>query len=142
VRPGLYRGAVCGRELVREGAGESTGCCACNCPAYPGNGPACASCAQSTNDPGRSDPAGAKAQLVKLPPPRAQLIRLPEWKIDESHPVILPYGTEVLAALRGYLGSETQLPRVGHVGDTWAIGDNLWVWITAPGASNATWIDP
>jgi hypothetical protein len=83
-----------------------------------------------------------RAQLVKLPPPRAQLIRLPEWKIDDSHLLQMPYGTEVFATLRGYLGSEAQLPRLGHIGDAWAIGDNIRVWATVPGTGMPTWVDP
>jgi len=27
------------------------------------------------------------------------------------------------------------------VGDTWIVGDTPWVWITAPGAARADWID-
>jgi hypothetical protein len=54
----------------------------------------------------------------------------------------MPYGTEVFATLRGYLGNETQLPREGHIGDTWVVGDNVWVWITVPGTGMPTWVDP
>jgi hypothetical protein len=81
--------------------------------------------------------------LVKLPPPRAQLVRLPEWKLGEEWQLIMPYGLKVLGRYKGRLDAEWMLPAGGNaIGDRWAIGDNLWVWITAPGASNAAWIDP
>ena len=37
-----------------------------------------------------------RAILVKLPPPRAQLVSLPEWSIGEARPVMMPYNLEVL----------------------------------------------
>ena len=84
-----------------------------------------------------------RATLVKLPPPRAQLVRLPEWKFGEERQLIMPYGLKVLGRYKGRLDAEWMLPASGNaIGDTWAIGDNLWVWITAPSASNAAWIDP
>jgi hypothetical protein len=87
------------------------------------------------------------APVQQLPPvgspaPRAQLVKLPEWKIDDSHLIWMPYGMQVLAALRGYLGTEAQLPREGHVGDMWVVGSTPWVWITVPGTGRPTWVDP
>ena len=41
--------------------------------------------------------------LVKLPPPKAQLVRLPEWRVGEQRPVTIPYGFEVLARYKGQL---------------------------------------
>jgi hypothetical protein len=35
--------------------------------------------------------------LVNLPPPKAQLFRLPEWRVGEQRPVTIPYGVEVFA---------------------------------------------
>jgi len=78
-----------------------------------------------------------------LPPPRAQLIRLPEWRIGEERPVTMPYGVEVAARLKGKLPSTGMLPMFGNaIGDTWVIGDSAWVWVAAPGAGTANWIDP
>jgi hypothetical protein len=79
-----------------------------------------------------------RAVLVKLPPPRAKLV----WKIDDSHIVTMPYGMQVRATLRGFLGAENQLPRVGRIGDMWLVGDVPWIWIQVPGTVAATWIDP
>src|SRR5262249_30096053 len=39
-----------------------------------------------------------QAALVKLPPPRAQLISLPEWKVGETRPVSMPYNLGVLVS--------------------------------------------
>jgi len=78
-----------------------------------------------------------------MPPPRAQLIRLPEWRIGEERPVMTPYGLEVSARLKGKLPSADMLPASGNaIGDAWVIGDTAWVWIAAPGAPSAKWIDP
>jgi hypothetical protein len=88
-------------------------------------------------------PYAPRAELVKLPPPRAQLIRLPEWRIGEERSMTMPYGVKVAARLRGKLVSSDMLPMFGNaIGDTWVIGDSAWVWITAPGAGSANWIDP
>jgi hypothetical protein len=88
-------------------------------------------------------PYAPRAELVRLPPPRAQLIRLPEWRIGEERPVMMPYGLEVAARLRGKVLSTDRLPMSGNaIGDTWVIGDSVWVWVAAPGASSANWIDP
>ena len=84
-----------------------------------------------------------RAALVKLPPPRAQLVSLPEWKVGETRPVLMPYNLEVLATCKGRLASEEMLPSSGNaLGDTWGVGDTPWVWIWAPGAARADWIDP
>jgi len=84
-----------------------------------------------------------RATLVKPPPPRAVLVRLPQWRIGEERPVMMPYGLEVAARLKGKLPFGDMLPMSGNeVGDTWVIGDSAWVWVTAPGAGSAKWIDP
>ena len=84
-----------------------------------------------------------RATLVKLPPPKAQLVRLPEWRVGETRPVMMPYNFEVLATYKGRLGSESMLPSSGNaLGDTWIVGETPWVWIWAPGAAQADWIDP
>jgi hypothetical protein len=87
--------------------------------------------------------AAPRAELIKLPPPRAELVRLPEWRIGQTRPVLMPYNLEVLATYKGQLGSEAMLPQSGNLlGDMWVAGDTPWVWIWAPGAARADWIDP
>ena len=54
----------------------------------------------------------------------------------------MPYGTVVRATLRGFLENENQLPRVGHTGDMWVVGNVPWIWITVPGTGAPTWVDP
>ena len=90
-----------------------------------------------------NNPPAPRATLVKLPPPRAQLVRLPEWKVGEQRPVMMPYHLEALATYGGRLESQDMLPSSGNqLGDTWVVGNTPWVWIWAPGATRADWIDP
>ena len=90
-----------------------------------------------------SAPYAPRATLIKLPPPRAVLVRLPQWRIGEERPMMMPYGLEVSALLKGRLPSTDMLPMSGNsIGDTWVVGDSAWVWVTAPGAGSARWIDP
>ena len=35
-----------------------------------------------------------RAVLAKLPPPKAQLVRLPQWRVGEQRPVTIPYEVE------------------------------------------------
>jgi len=84
-----------------------------------------------------------RAALVKLPPPRAQLIRLPEWRVGEERQLLMPYGLKVLGRLKGCLAAEWMLPQEGNViGDTWIVGETPWVWVCPVGGSVPTWIDP
>jgi hypothetical protein len=88
-------------------------------------------------------PHAPRATLVKLPPPRAVLVHLPQWRIGEERPVMMPYGVEVTAVLKGKLPSADMLPMAGNaIGDTWVIRDSAWVWVAAPGTGSANWIDP
>jgi hypothetical protein len=88
-------------------------------------------------------PYAPRATLVKLPSPRAVLVRLPQWRIREERSLMMPYGLEVAALLKGKLPSTDMLPMSGNaIGDTWVVGDSAWVWVAAPGASNVSWIDP
>jgi len=88
-------------------------------------------------------PYAPRAELVRLPPPRAQLIGLPEWRIGEERSVTMPYGLKVAARLKGKLPSTDMLPTFGNaIGDTWVIGDSAWVWVAAPGTGSANWTDP
>jgi hypothetical protein len=35
------------------------------------------------------------------------------------------------------------LPVIGSaIGDAWAVGDNLWIWLVTPGTGAAQWVDP
>ena len=84
-----------------------------------------------------------RAELLRLPPPRAQLVRLPEWRVGEERPVMMPYGLQVTARLKGKLTTADMLPTSGNaIGDMWVIGDSAWVWVAAPNAGSANWIDP
>jgi hypothetical protein len=92
------------------------------------------------------------AEPVPVTVRRAQLVRLPESQdgftdrspahIDETHTIQMPYGEIVNATLRGFLEQENQLPRVGRVGDMYIVGETPWIWLVAPGAAAATWVDP
>jgi hypothetical protein len=56
---------------------------------------------------------------------------------------MMPFNLEMLATLKGRLPGEWLLPRNGSaIGDTWVIDRTPWVWIRAPGAAQADWIDP
>jgi hypothetical protein len=99
-------------------------------------------------------PAATPSGAVPIPVPRAQLVRVPRATarvqlveltpehIDESHRITMPYGTEVRATLRGFLGSETQLPRTGRIGDMYVVEQTPWIWIQVPGTTAPTWVDP
>jgi hypothetical protein len=76
------------------------------------------------------------------------LLRLPSFTaiapehIDETHRITMPYGMEVSATLRGFLENENQLPQVGHIGDMYVVGHMPWIWVTVPGTTAPTWVDP
>jgi hypothetical protein len=84
-----------------------------------------------------------RAELIKLPPPRAALVRLPEWQVGQNRQLLMPYGIQTLGTLKGRLTSPDLLPATGNqLGDAWAVGENIRVWLAAPGATTPTWIDP
>jgi hypothetical protein len=85
-----------------------------------------------------------RAVLVQASAPRAELIgHLPPGRTDKLWPMLMPYGIEVLATYKGRLASEKMLPPSGNaLGDIWVVGDTPWVWLFAPGAAHADWIDP
>ena len=88
-------------------------------------------------------PEVRRAELVKLPTPRATLVALPEWRVGETRRLMMPYGLEVVGRLRGHSDDELNLPTTGNtIGDTWLVEGVPWIWICAPGASTAAWIDP
>ena len=81
--------------------------------------------------------------LVKLPPPRAELIALPPWRIGESRIVMMPYNVRALAVCRGQLPGESMPPIAGNaIGDTWMVGDTPWIWLITPGTAAPQWVDP
>jgi hypothetical protein len=70
-------------------------------------------------------------------------MRLPEGRIGKPWLVLMPYGLDVLATYKGRLASEEMLPSSGNqIGDLWVIGETPWVWLIAPGATHADWLDP
>jgi hypothetical protein len=74
--------------------------------------------------------------------PRVELVELAPSHIDQTHVITMPYGMVVRATLRGFLENENQLPRAGHIGDMYVVGDVPWIWIQVPGTSAPTWVDP
>src|SRR5215469_11672878 len=62
------------------------------------SGPSYLARAQQTRAP--------RAVLVKLPPPRAELVRLPEWRLGEERQLLMPSGLKVLGRYKGRLFSE------------------------------------
>lgn len=105
-----------------------------------------------------------RAELVRLPAPRAELVRMPapraelvkphppralpvngpgEVMIGEDKLLDLPSGLEALARYKGSLTNESEHPVSGNsIGDTWAVGSHLWLWLVEPGTSKTTWVDP
>ena len=90
--------------------------------------------------------AAPRATLVKLPPPRAPLAGdLPPLVVGQHYLATMPYDNnlEVLMTFKGWLPSQDDLPSHRNaIGDMWLVGSTPWVWIWAPGATHADWIDP
>jgi hypothetical protein len=90
--------------------------------------------------PGENAP---RAEFVRMSVPRAQLVRLPEWRVGETRTLTMPYGTRVRATFRGSVDDELMLPESGNaIGDTYTVRDTTWVWLAAPGAAIPQWVDP
>src|SRR4029077_11621101 len=85
-----------------------------------------------------------RATLVKLPPlPAREAGYLPPLVPGRQYRATMPYNLEVLTTYRGGLASLAMLPQDGNrLGDMWVVGRTPWVWIWAPGAAHADWIDP
>jgi hypothetical protein len=80
--------------------------------------------------------------LVKLPPPRAQLVWVPERRFNEERQLLMSYGLKVLGRYKSRLEAEWMLPQSGNaIGDT-CCREYVLGWIWAPGAIRADWIDP
>ena len=94
------------------------------------------------------DSTGRTVKILVDPAPRAQLVREPSytpirpWHVGETHEITMPYGMSVDATLRGFLANENQLPPTGHIGDMYVVGNVPWIWVTVPGTTAPTWIDP
>src|SRR6516164_2241995 len=80
-------------------------------------------------------------KATEPPAPRAQLVELPPQLVMPDHSI-------VKVSYRGELANETLLPKPvppmtpNRLGDTFLVGQHLWVWTTASGASIPAWIDP
>ena len=88
-----------------------------------------------------------RAQLVRHSVPRAQLVALPPaWPplfVGGRYLATMPYGLEVLATYRGERPSQDDLPsQPNRIGDMFVVNGVPFVWIWAPGAAHADWIDP
>jgi hypothetical protein len=87
-----------------------------------------------------------RAILIKLPPPRAELVRLPGGPpLIEGYQYLatMPYGLEVSATYRGWLATQDDLPSHRNaIGDMYLVKGVPFVWVFAPGAQQADWIDP
>jgi hypothetical protein len=52
-------------------------------------------------------------------------------------------GTTVWASYQGELSSSAALPPQGRfIGEEWSTGNTSWIWMTPPGASFPSWVDP
>jgi len=90
-----------------------------------------------------------RAQLAQHSAPRAQLVSLPASSpplfVGGKYLATMPYDNnlEVLATFRGWLPSQDDLPsHRNSIGDMFVIKGIPWVWVWAPGAAHADWIDP
>jgi hypothetical protein len=79
-------------------------------------------------------------------PPRAQLVRLPPWRVGEARTMRMPDGRLISAVYRGGLPSIDMLleRRSAQPGDAYWIDSNrsLWILTTPIGSSRLSWIDP
>jgi hypothetical protein len=83
-----------------------------------------------------------RAELTKLPPPKAKLVAMP-WPIGSKKLITMPYNIQVAATFRGVKSSETALPKSGNrIGDFWMVGTTPWLWVAAPGTTVPAWVDP
>jgi hypothetical protein len=88
-----------------------------------------------------------RATLIKMSgAPRAQLAGdLPSPLVGRQYLATMPYddNLEILATYRGALSSQDDLPsHRNSIGDMYLVGNVPFVWIWAPGARHADWIDP
>jgi hypothetical protein len=79
------------------------------------------------------------------PAPRAELVRLPSWRVGEARPIQMPDGRLVVATYRGGVPSmDSLLSRSAQPGDAYWLADSrsLWILTTPIGSSRLSWIDP
>jgi hypothetical protein len=79
------------------------------------------------------------------PAPRAELVRLPSWRVGEARPIQMPDGRLISAVYRGRLQSmDALLSRSAQPGDAYWLADSrsLWILTTSIGSSRLSWIDP
>jgi hypothetical protein len=116
---GPHAAVCCPRKLKRERlcaieGGSSTHA----------NFSACASCVAHAPTFIPQSPSVPRAQLVKLPAPRAHWV----WRVGTSRLLLMPYKLEVRGLLKGSLASTALLPLEGNaLGDTWVVGRVPWV---------------
>jgi hypothetical protein len=61
----------------------------------------------------------------------------------EWQPIRMPDGSIVQASYQGELPSSAALPARGRfIGEEWSTGNMSWIWMTPPGASFPSWVDP
>jgi hypothetical protein len=70
----------------------------------------------------RAEPVTKRAELVKLPPPRAQLAAV---RLGGQYLMVLPDGRRIYAVFRGAVD---QLPLAGVPGDMVLVNGGPWVW--------------
>jgi hypothetical protein len=89
----------------------------------------------------RAELVTRRAELVKLPPPRAKLVGIP---LGSWVRLTMPDGTLEYALFRGLVPSAPGLPVAGAPGDLYIAGDTGTAWVWVPSANNGTgaWIDP
>jgi hypothetical protein len=115
---------------------------------------------RQTNQKTIASPVPAPIQALPLPtpapqpqpvfrpvydPPRAQLVRLPPWRVGEARPIQMPDGRLVVATYRGGVPSmDSLLSRSAQPGDAYWLADSrsLWILTTPIGSSRLSWIDP
>jgi hypothetical protein len=78
-------------------------------------------------------------------PPRAELVRLPPWRVGEWRMVQMLDGRRIPAVYRGGLPSmDALLARNAQPGDAYWLSDSrsLWILTTPIGSTRLSWIDP
>jgi hypothetical protein len=78
----------------------------------------------------RAEPVTKRAELVKLPPPRAQLAAV---RLGDQYLMVLPDGRRIYTVFRGVVD---QLPFASTPRDMVMVNGGLWVW------DGASWVDP
>lgn len=82
-----------------------------------------------------------RAELVKLPPPRAKLMSIP---LGSWARLTLPDGSQEYALFRGFVSSASMLPLAGMPNDMYIVTDipAIWVWVPSANGGTGAWVDP